>query len=151
MTQPCILLYTFFTAHLTIHTKLREEINSLMKADRGYSYKFKENKKMWQYLHLFSVKVPSLTIFVSKPFAPHQMSSLLLGSSISNTALLNGSDACVKKWAKGTANNQSWRTRCSLAVCLQMAWIDSPRFLADKRRLFRNKLFKWKGNVQWLL
>ena len=47
--------------------------------------------------HLFFPKVLSLTDFVLKPSAPHQISSLAFGSPISNTALSNGFDAWVKK------------------------------------------------------
>ena len=43
--------------------------------------------------HLLSVKFPSLTALVGNPFAPHQVSSLGVGSSMSNTSLPNGSDA----------------------------------------------------------
>ena len=42
--------------------------------------------------HLFFAKFLSLTDSVLKPFAPHQISSLAFGSSISNTALSNGFD-----------------------------------------------------------
>ena len=47
--------------------------------------------------HLLSVKFFSLTGLVENPFAPHQVSSLGLGSSMSNTSLLNGSDTPVRK------------------------------------------------------
>lgn len=89
-----------------------------------------KNKRIWR--HLFPVKVLSLTAFVLKPFAPHQVSSLVFGSSISKTALSNGFDAWVKKWARGIANNQFRACGCSLTTCLQTAWIDSPRSLKGK-------------------
>ena len=60
--------------------------------------------------YLLSVKVLSLTVLVVNPFAPHHASSLGLGSSMSNTSLLKGSDAWVRKWTSGTAYNHSWRS-----------------------------------------
>ena len=86
--------------------------------------------------YLLSVKVLSLTVSVVNPFAPHQVSSLGLGSSMSNTSLLKGSDAWVRKWASGTAYNHTWRSWYSLTTCLQMAWIDSPRFLKERCRAY---------------
>ena len=82
--------------------------------------------------HLFFVKFLSLTVLVGNPFAPHQVSSLGLGSSMSNTSLLNGSDTWVRKWTSGTANNHSWRSLSSFTTCLQNSWMDSPRFLKEK-------------------
>ena len=86
--------------------------------------------------YLLSVKFLSLTVSVVNPFAPHQVSSLGLGSSMSNTSLLKGSDAWVRKWASGTAYNHTWRSWYSLTTCLQMAWIDSPRFLKERCRAY---------------
>lgn len=76
-----------------------------------------------------SSTVLSLTAFVSKPPAPHHVSSLSRGVSRSNTAALKGCDSWVKKWAKGTANSQELRWWWFFAAYLQIAWIDSPNSL----------------------